>query len=813
MTDFPPLPVLDELTEAERGLVEAARRGLLFAPGAPVRALVLRELLLGLRGPLDPRGVRVEDARIAGTLNLDHVEAGVGLALLGCVVVNPVGARHARLPWLDLSGSRIAGFDGDGVRIDHDLDLTGVRATGSGEFGVICLRNARVDGLTRLSDAVLTSEDGPAVYLDGLETRTLRGVGLRATGAGGLGAVRLLGAHVSGQADFDDAVLTNASGPAMHADGVVVDGDLRLAGATVTGAGEEGALRLLGARVGDEVDFTGAELTNNTGPAVEADRLRCGELRLTGVRATASSDGATISVLGARVDGQVNLGDGVLTNNRGCALRADGIQVGAEFHADDVHATGAGEYGVLCLLSAHVGSHLYLEGAELTNKTGAALSGDRLRIDGVLGLGGATATGAGEQGTIRLLSARIDGHLELQETRIASDSGPALHADGLRVGRNLFFTDGHVTGAGEDGAIRLRGAEVVSQLLAGGLAVRNGTGPAVSAEDLRVGTYLDFSGLTAGCSSEHAAVSLSGARIDGKLTLDGAELTNTAGPALTASRCEVRESLALSEVRATGAGDSAVVGLLGARVGGRLSFTGAEIGHPDGGTLVSLEDVVVEGPVFLPAEVAGSAGLVHLDGFRFGALADVTWREWLSLVRDRTADYRPGPYQQLAAAERAAGHDGNARHVLIAQQRDLYRRSRTSIGGWPARRFHWLWGALAGYGYRARRTAAALLLAVVAAGGLGLWAGHVGDGSHRAAERVTDLTAKVGTPCTTVELIGVGLDRGLPLSPGVRGRCDLNTGTTSGQVFTVAIWAVQAAIWALATLALVGYTGLVRKTS
>ncbi|NBH05519.1 hypothetical protein GTY80_19970, partial [Amycolatopsis sp. SID8362] len=114
--------------------------------------------------------------------------------------------------------------------------------------------------------------------------------------------------------------------------------------------------------------------------------------------------------------------------------------------------------------------------------------------------------------------------------------------------------------------------------------------------------------------------------------------------------------------------------------------------------------------------------------------------------------------------------------------------------------------------YRARRTAAALLLAVIAAGGLGLWAGQVGEGGHHAAERVTDFTAAAGTRCTTVELIGVGLDRGLPLSPGVRGRCDLNTGLDAGQVFTVAIWAVQAAIWALATLALVGYTGLVRKT-
>ncbi|NBH12244.1 hypothetical protein GTY80_54525, partial [Amycolatopsis sp. SID8362] len=58
MTDFPPLPVLEKLTPAERELVEAARRGDVATPDAPVRAEVLRELLLGRRGPLDPLGVR-----------------------------------------------------------------------------------------------------------------------------------------------------------------------------------------------------------------------------------------------------------------------------------------------------------------------------------------------------------------------------------------------------------------------------------------------------------------------------------------------------------------------------------------------------------------------------------------------------------------------------------------------------------------------------------------------------------------------------------------------------------------------------------
>jgi hypothetical protein len=52
----------------------------------------------------------------------------------------------------------------------------------------------------------------------------------------------------------------------------------------------------------------------------------------------------------------------------------------------------------------------------------------------------------------------------------------------------------------------------------------------------------------------------------------------------------------------------------------------------------------------------------------------------------------------LAGAERAAGHDGNARRILVAQQQDLYQRNRRAIGSWLSQVFHVLWGALAGYG-------------------------------------------------------------------------------------------------------------------
>jgi hypothetical protein len=110
-----------------------------------------------------------------------------------------------------------------------------------------------------------------------------------------------------------------------------------------------------------------------------------------------------------------------------------------------------------------------------------------------------------------------------------------------------------------------------------------------------------------------------------------------------------------------------------------------------------------------------------------------SWSQWLHLITRHTYGYRPQPYQQLAAVRRAAGHDADARDILIAQQQDL--RERGELGGRLTRTLHYLWGAM--------HTAQA-------------------DNPHG--------------PCSLTEQIEVGIDRGLPLSTtGIRGRCDLDT--------------------------------------
>lgn len=344
----------------------------------------------------------------------------------------------------------------------------------------------------------------------------------------------------------------------------------------------------------------------------------------------------------------------------------------------------------------------------------------------------------------------------------------------------------------------------------------------LSAPGLKIEGGLSLDRIRTGQSGQLSTVNLLRASAR-EVSLDAADLSGHTAPALVADGLRVAGNLSLEGLRATSSSDEGAVRLVGAHVSGQLDLDDAEITNDDG-VCLNLSGLDVDGSVFLSVQVVcpesarrGSCGNDHtvaLSGFTYGDLSGVEWWEWLHVIRHHTIYYNPRSYQQLASVERAAGHDNNARRILIAQQQDLYARARRELGSWWTQRFHWIWGALAGYGYRARRTAGALLIALVLAGALGLWAGQVGTGNgHHTAERTAAFTADRGQRCTAVELIGVGLDRGLPLSPtGVRARCDINPDADWGGVFTVAIWVVQAAIWGLATLALAGYTALVRKT-
>jgi hypothetical protein len=286
---------------------------------------------------------------------------------------------------------------------------------------------------------------------------------------------------------------------------------------------------------------------------------------------------------------------------------------------------------------------------------------------------------------------------------------------------------------------------------------------------------------------------------------------------------QVDDNLIMDEgFRATGQDELGTVQLVDARIGGQLNLRRAELSNQNGFLLdlqgAEVRQVLLPPHVICPEALTGrsmceaTTRQIELSGFVYNTLDDSDWNQWLHLITRHTRGYWPQPYQHLAAARKAAGHYADARQVLIAQQEDL--RERGELGGWLTQTVHCAWGALAGYGYRTRRTAVALLIVLLAAEGLGIVAGCVPTSPGRYVAMHTAQADASGSPCSLLEQIGVGIDRGLPLATtGIRSRCDFDTTNHWGQVITAATWIFQLFVWTLATGVVAGYVGLIRKAT
>ena len=394
-----------------------------------------------------------------------------------------------------------------------------------------------------------------------------------------------------------------------------------------------------------------------------------------------------------------------------------------------------------------------------------------------------TATSASAHGTVRLRAARI-GTVDCAGTRLRNTVGPALDADGLDVAQSVILRDGFAaTSVSALGTVRLLGARIGGQLNCVGARLDNTVGPALNADNISVDRDMFLrNGFTAVSASEQATVRLMRARI-GALDCAGARVENAAGPALEADGMQVDRDVVLADgFTAVGAGADAVLTMTGARVNGAFYLDTDEVTRADS-----------ERP-----------SLVDLDGLTYAGLPrPMSLRRWLTLLRENTPGYAAQPYQHIAAAYRAAGHDRDARTILIAQRRDQIQRA--GLSGLER-----LWGHVTGitlgYGYQPWRALLLLLATLAAAVVLSVVVGgHHGGLAQKAAPGTA-------TACSTVDQIGAGLDLGAPLiKTGARDRCQ-PTETTAGRTLTVAGWVLQLLAWTFATLFVAGFTSAVRKT-
>ncbi|HST64482.1 MAG TPA: hypothetical protein VLM05_04775 [Mycobacteriales bacterium] len=577
--------------------------------------------------------------------------------------------------------------------------------------------------------------------------------------------------------------------------------------------------RLVGAAgAGDELDLRGTE-DREIRAAVLRDVL-VGPVDPRGLRLRGATVVGRLDLDGLRIPCRVRLKDCVLADGiwlRGGQLpmlQLSGSTVG-RLLADDLVVDGSMLLrrvvgtGLVGLAGARVSGRLDLTSVRLDSE-GIALLADRVVVGGDLLLDDAEVAGRSPAGALQLGGARVAGRLSARRLRVTNRAGPALAAANLQVTDTLDLSRGSVLhGAGKDGAVRLVGARIGSLSL-GGAELANPDGWALAAHYLDVsGTvYLDRVRATGG-------LRLSGGRIGGQLTLEAAVVDGGADPALAGTRLHVAQAVVLDEAVLSSAGDRPTVDLRSARIAGDLELRRTRIAHPSG-TALRLNTAVVDGRAILSeAEIESGAldlrdstvgtlyddparvrGEVEANGLVYRGLPGhpgVTLGQRLAWL-GRMPAYAAQPYRQLAAAYQAAGHEDDARKVLVSQQQRLH----GGLTGWTSLR-HRLFGLFLQYGYQPLRAVA--LLAAVLLVSIGLFLGLAGG-----------TRTEAGAACPAVDRVGLAIDAAIPLvKTGADDRCKLATGTGAGQGLAAAGWVLTLLGWGSATLVVAGYSGLVRR--
>ncbi|HUA47876.1 MAG TPA: hypothetical protein VMA77_21745, partial [Solirubrobacteraceae bacterium] len=198
------------------------------------------------------------------------------------------------------------------------------------------------------------------------------------------------------------------------------------------------------------------------------------------------------------------------------------------------------------------------------------------------------------QATIDLQGVKIDGRLSLEKTIVGCHPTRSFRP-ALTPGE--VPSDIGVDAAGA--AVCLSGATVAGPLVFRGASLNSASGPALLADHLTVtgDAFLDTSGdrhFSATGAGKGGAVCLIGATIAGQLSLEGARLTNTTGPALLADLLSVKGPTLLED---------------GFHANGSVSFWGATLTGR-----LSMKDSTIETTAVAEENEPGAAAAVWLSG-------------------------------------------------------------------------------------------------------------------------------------------------------------------------------------------------------
>jgi hypothetical protein len=252
--------------------------------------------------------ITADGLQLAGSFSLHDCvvevrKANAAIELDNCVIGSHVSVQRTSI--INPDGQSISG---DRSRIGSNLTLAGLHAkSGNAELGAVRFSIAEIGGRINLTeDTRIEALGGPAVMLDGTRVgENVLAIGLVANAVRAEeGTFRVSGAEIGGQLALAQCVIDNDSSVAMMADRVRVHGSVMFGTMTaIRGFGRGGVLRLMGARVDGNVTFDNTAILNTTGPVIAAETMTVdGHLHLNGgLKVEGAGDDGVIRLGGARV--------------------------------------------------------------------------------------------------------------------------------------------------------------------------------------------------------------------------------------------------------------------------------------------------------------------------------------------------------------------------------------------------------------------------------------------------------------------------------------------------------------------------------
>jgi len=708
-------------------------------------------------------------------------------------------------------------------------------------LGGVRLYGSTISGDLDISGSHLVSRKRAALHLIGVKiTGTLLGNNSYVVGLSNFSHITV-GAAIT----LNATTMYVPRGRAFEMNGCRVDGPV------VMGAGFRavGQVHLEGCSAGS-IEFNGGRVAARTWPALLIHGLKIDRyINLCALNQYGKNQ-RFIAIGGVQISATTLNGDLVLSgaylSSRTRALWADGLKVGGSILMNN----GFRSHGLVLLSGIIIQFNLVGKDSRFEkSKEGQAIFLINTRIGAMAHFGPSVEI----SGCLSLHSCTIAGNLNFYGTEIRETArGTALALTGVDIAGSFDF--------GVDflavGQVIFNGGSVGTTLVSygGRFIARNNY--ALWFQGIRVHRNMVLHPVSTDPPSKGfraiGGIYLHNCTIDGDLDMRRATLLGTVGnnsEAFDGPRLRVMGSMFLSDrflcrgkidLSSATIADQLIfreadvrsrqksLNLRGAKVGGVASFTGATIvGDIDltGATMARLED----------DEASWPDGELHLHGLAYQAIVphDAVLRlRWLALQpRSVTAgfakrstnteasrrDYTAQPYEQLVQTLRKLGHERDARKISIGKESAIRRSG--ALGPLPTLT-NFLYGVTMRYGFRPQWS---LWYAPVFVLGLALFLKTGGADLMVPAKESASVTWKANKSLPSdypaFDPLAYSVDSFVPFlklqqqelwKVDVDATCNPDR-APCGRLLRIYMWIHTIAGWAISTLTLAGFTGLIRK--